>query len=100
MGSITEQVIPFMQGFPDQPELTIFQVTDPSMQHVGRCHTGARTEISPLHDQAVHPLEGKIPKGAYPIDPRSDDQDSCVGIVFDFLNNFGSILHLCLLFFY
>ena len=97
MRSIAEQIISFMQCFPDQPELAIFKVADPSMKHVGGSHAGTRAEISPLHDQAVYSLEGEIPKGANSIDPCANDQDSWVGILFDILNDIGSVLHLCLL---
>jgi hypothetical protein len=50
MGCVPQQVVAFMQGFADQAELSIFQVADTPMQHMGGRHTGAGTEISPVND--------------------------------------------------
>ncbi len=93
MRSISEQVVALAQGFPDQAEITVFQVANSPVQHMGGRHAGTGAEIPPVDDQGIHALQGEIAECTDSVDPGTDDQDRYIGIFLDCFKCLSSILH-------
>jgi len=75
MGGVLQQAISFPQGFFDQAEFPVLEVTEPTMDDAGGGRTGAGTEIRFFHQECIHPLKSQFAKEPDAVDATPYNQD-------------------------
>ena len=75
MRRIGEQGVALAQRFPHQPELAVFQVAQPAMNHPRRRGAAARAEVVALHQQHAQTLQREFPVHPDAVDAATQDDD-------------------------
>ena len=74
MRGVNEQPISLSKGFPDQPELAVLEISEPSVNDSRGGGTGAGAEIGFLHQKHIHIFQCQFTKQASAINSAAHDE--------------------------